>query len=153
MVSEASVMAAAAKYSETDFKLGDTTFYVRKLTAMRGHKVSEMIRAAVGVQTLRFGGASDVPTLIAGIILSLNPVDVEAITKVMWERVEFKNGTAQTPLPLLGNEDMAFEHLEPVDVYEVIVRCLAVNFTASLEGILSRMPEGLLSSPPLPTAT
>ena len=39
---------------------------------------------------------------------------------------------------LLGHEDTAFKDLDAVHVYEILVRALAVNFTASWAAIQSR---------------
>ena len=48
----------------------------------------------------------------------------------LFEHVTFANDAAVTPQKLRGGEELAFR--EPTDPYEVLARCLIVNFGHSL---------------------
>ena len=58
----------------------------------------------------------------------------------MFNNVRFKGNGADNFVRLRDAEDMAFKDLEPVHIYEVLLRCLAVNFTGSLKELLLRFP-------------
>ena len=81
-------------------------------------------------------------------VLSLNPSFVTYVRKILFERVAFSNRLALDPMPLAGSEDMAFGGLEPVAIYEVLARALAVNFTASWQYAVSKFQNVSLGSIP-----
>ena len=73
------------------------------------------------------------------LILSVDPVGLENVRKYLFAEITFTNANAKTAMPLAGNEGLALSGLEPVAVYEILMRALAVNFTESFSAILSRL--------------
>ena len=68
------------------------------------------------------------------------------VGRKVFEKVSFANARITTPQQLAGTEDTAFDGLEPVAVYEVLLRALAVNFTASFRALVSKLPDVDLNS-------
>ncbi len=143
----------AEKYTEQDFTIGQTKFSIEKLLPMEGFRVLEEIRAALGTRLANTPADSGVATVIASVALSIPPAVVDTIMRDMFAHVTFTNHLQATRATLAGNEGTAFDGLEPVNVYEVFVRCLAVNFFSSLEDGLSRLGKAGKDSPPPVTKT
>ena len=166
--------------NERQFEVDGTFFTVNPLPAMAGFSLLEDVRRNLGdsldvsgmretlsidtdtaKDTYTTAAAGDASTQVkasgaaamARTLMRLDPVFVERVRSTLFEHVTFKNETAVTPQMLHGAEDMAFQ--SPFAVYEVLVRCLAVNFTtripASVSGMFTRMRDTLLSSQPDPT--
>lgn len=158
--------AAKAAFLETikqwearEIKMGNTTFYFEKLLPMKGFDVLEIIRPGLADALDRmpmFDPTKLTPeagiALLFSVVLKVSPATIRLARDQMFQEVKFTNAAAQTRMAVAGNEDTAFMDLEPIRVYEVIGRALAVNFTESLSVILSRMRQAPLSpSPPIPT--
>ncbi len=136
---------ALTNLEERTVTLGGTTFKIQKLLPMEAYQAFEMIRAELGEKLGRYeteeGQTLTVPDIILA-ILKLAPEKVDEVRRALFAGVTFTNERAETPMRLAGDENMAFEKLEPIDIYEVFVRCLAINFTGSLTAVLSKV-EGL----------
>ena len=135
--------------TEPEVEMMGTRFFIAKLPAMAAFDLMELIRHELGKsQSVTLPeGAPDV--LVSGLIrmvMSLDPAFVSGVRRKLFEHVSFSNQRVPTPQQLAGAEDMAFDGLEPVAVYEVLVRCLAVNFTPSLRALGSRLGDADLSS-------
>lgn len=141
--------------TDREFNIGTVRFKIDKMPATQGWRLMEYIRHAIGTQDHMAGVSPNDPgsTLVMGIaaIAALPTDTVEYIRNVMFPHVhywtaEVRGGNGVT-LTTDGDIDMAFADLEPVHLYELIVRCLAVNFTASYTAILSAFPsvEGVLT--------
>ena len=129
--------------TDTEFEIGGTRFFISKLPAMAGFDLLEVIRHEIGKsgvlgKELSDTTAADTNAMWLQMVLSLDPSFVAYVRKILFEKVAFSNRLAVNPLPLAGAEDMAFGGLEPVAIYEVLGRALAVNFTASLESAVSK---------------
>ena len=131
--------------TENDFTIAQTRFVIDKLPAMRAYDLLEAIRYEVGTTDQQGTIEWRADTLI-GLILGLKPAFVKQVRDKLFAAVHFTNENAQTPQPLLGAEDTAFKGLEPVSVYEVLTRCLAVNFMPSLHVIISKLPSEIRDS-------
>ena len=135
--------------TDTDIEIDGTRFFIAKLPAMAAFDLMETIRHELGRSQAPAApeNAPDVlaPSLIR-VVLSLDPAFVSQVRRKLFERVSFSNQRAPTPQQLAGAEDMAFDGLEPVAVYEVLVRSLAVNFTPSLRALGSRLGGADLTS-------
>ena len=133
----------------TEFEIDGTRFFIAKLPAMGAFALLEMIRHELGrapaLSMPEATSGADTMSLLK-IVLSLDPAFVRRVRSTLFEKVSFSNARAVDPQPLAGSEDMAFDGLEPVAVYETLLRCLAVNFTESLRAIASRFPDVDLSS-------
>ena len=141
----------------TEFEIGGARFVISKLPAMPAFALLEEIRREVGRRSSALapddaGGAGTAGLL--QLVLDLEPQFVDRVRRKLFENVVFANETARTPQPLAGAEDIAFEGLEPLAVYEVLLRCLAVNFSASLRGVVSRLNAlGWTSIPSTPSGS
>ena len=130
---------------------GDTAFRIGKMPALAGWDVLEDIRVESG-GTLDMDHAGGVRTAFATMLAGFSKPFVARLRTTMFQHVTFTNSVARDAQVLAGAEDMAFNHIEaePGHVYELLLRCLAVNFTPSFlaasEKILSLMPPSTRSS-------
>lgn len=137
--------------SDTSFTIGETTFSVYKLLPHDAFTLLDMIRVstmrnAVGVlPNIAIGGQNAREVFEQGfmafllMLLSMPSDDLLRVRDVLWRNVEFTNHMAQSPMSLESNHEMAFDRLEGIHYYEVLVRCLVVNFTESWDAIQSLM--------------
>ncbi len=134
--------------TEPECQIGETQFFFDKLGAMEAWRILERIRHELSRTNL--GEIGDVTVLVRA-ILALDPAFIERLRRDLFEHVRFVNTKALSPQSLLGAEDMAFEGegVEPVAVYEVLVRSLAVNFTGSFGAVVSQFGDEPPSSSPL----
>ena len=152
--------ALAGKYLDRTFSLdgseGTTHFTIHKLLAMEGFRVLDKIREAVGERLSHVDSDASVPTMIAAVALSIPTAKVEEIMRPLFAQVTYTNTHAKTPLKVSdGNiiDDAAFAGLEPIAIYNLLIRCLAVNFFSSFTEIKSLLATALPDSSPQPTAT
>lgn len=139
--------------SDRDFELNGTHYIVRPLGAMAGWRLLEQIRHQVGgvvgqaelTAALNFTeeNAGEATALVGQVLLRLEPAFVDATMQTLFRNVTFRNDQAVNGQPLAGSEDMAFS--APDDPYQLLVRCLAVNFGGSAQRVVSRF-SGLLST-------
>ena len=139
--------------TDTEFEIGGTRFVISKLSAVAGFDLLEMIRHKIGKsdvlgKEISDTTAADTNAMWLQMVLSLDPSFVAYVRKILFERVAFSNRLAVDALLLAGSEDIAFGGLEPVAIYEVLVRALAVKFTASLESVVSKFQNVSLGSIP-----
>ena len=129
-------------FTDTEFVIGDTTFTVVKFGAMEGWRILERIRhefAKTNVSLETAGMDSAGAATLLRSILGLDPLFVEGLRIDLFKMINFRNSQYLTPIAVAGSEDGAFEGLEPVAIYEVMLRSLAVNFTDSFSGLVSRI--------------
>ena len=146
----ASLNGIVGNLTDTEFQIGGTRFFVAKLPAMAAFDLLEVIRHELGKSTsLRLPDATSEGAVgsLLQMVLSLDPSFVAYARKILFEKVEFSNHLSARQ-PLAGVEDTAFLDLEPVAIYEVLARALAVNFTASLESVVSKFQNVSLGSIP-----
>ena len=88
-------------------------------------------------------------------IMCLIPTETIALAMDhLFRYVHYTRPNVQDLVVLHGDIDGAFEGLEPIAIYEALVRCLCVNFTGSFSVLLSRMGgEASPSTPPSNTQT
>ena len=142
-------MAPLDSLTDTEFEIDGTRFFVAKLPAMAAFFLLEQIRHELGKSqalTIPEGAEEQTITALLKMVLSLDPAFVRLVRLKLFEKVSFSNARVTTPQPLAGAEDTAFDGLEPVAVYEVLLRCLAVNFLGSLRGLVSKLGDANLDS-------
>ena len=136
----ASLFGNIRNFTESEFNIGTTHFKVHKLAPKTGFKVLEMIRTAVGPGLSSLPVEGGTMSIITNVVFSIPEDAVERISNAMYERVEFSPaGSTGGAMPLLASLEMATEAFEPFEFYELLARCLAVNFTGSWDAILSRI--------------
>ena len=139
---------------ETEFGIEETRFVIGKMKAMEGFACLERIREQVGQSLGLEVSTASTPAALLRIVLSLPTTFVEKLRVQLFKHVRYQNAHAVTLAPLTGNEDSAFDALEPSAIYEVLARSLAVNFTPSFRGIVETISKlGSLestSNPSLP---
>ena len=131
--------------TDNEVQFGETHFDIRKLPVMEGWHTLEYIRRRVGDKLLDIDlGDSDLGagtydakavTSVFGAILSMEETDIDKVRTALFKHVKFRNESAKDWQVLEGAEDMAFQALEPGNVYEVLVRCLVVNFFGSFQAL------------------
>lgn len=148
------------KLLDEEFTLGATSFRIHKIPALEAWEVLEQIREQFGktldadVMALKGVGSAmadkasenghasdrtaDQISAMARLVLGLPPSFVKSLRNRLFAHAQFRNQVAVDWQPLQGGEDTAFMNLEPVEVYNVLVRCLAVNFFPSFRGLFGR---------------
>ena len=127
---------------DPELKLGETSFRINKMPAMKGWRVLLGIRKAVGDE-MRPEELS--PDLLR-IAMALPTPYVLQLQDEMFAYVDFWNDKT-TPQKVKDAEDMAFDGLEPGAVMEVLVRSLCVNFSPSFRGIIEQISRALAGKP------
>lgn len=124
---------------QPEFSIGETHYTVIKFGSLEGWRVFEHIRLAVGTSDLDIDGNLDNKAILGWIkaILALDLSFVDGLRVTLFKNISFRNTSAASPQPLSGAEDMAIA--EPLHIYEIMFRSLAVNFTPSFIDILSRL--------------
>ncbi len=144
---------SAEHLQEAECEIGGTRFFFAKLAALDAWDLLERIRHEIG-KTAAAAAPSvaddDTGMSLLQLMLSLDPVFVRSVRDKLFERVSYANESAVTPQPLGRAEPMAFADLEPVAIYEVLARALAVNFLPSVRN-LGSMLNGL-SQTSIPSA-
>jgi len=140
------------KLKDPKFQVNDINFNITKLATMSGHEMFEDIRFALGqsADSIDAGAGEDqMAAMFFKSIMILPPNVIKGFRERIFEHIEFSraNETQEGWMKLSGLEDMAFENLEPIHVYEVFGRGLIVNFSGSFDAILSRFPgaQGLIT--------
>lgn len=131
------------KMKEPDFEIDGIKFKISKLSPMKGFKLFEQIRFSLvgSAGVAESGGSEESAALFFKTILALRPSIVQEFMDILFANVQFTGGSVKGGWSdLKGLEDMAFESLEPVHIYEVFGRCLIVNFYGSFLAIISKFP-------------
>ena len=136
-----SLLANPEALTERERQIGPTRFVFQKIPALEGFRIIEAIRhqlagvidwpsvpAAVG------GGGENIAILFRA-LMSLPPEFTERLRTTLFRHVLYSTPDVSQQ-PLHGAGDTAFETLEPIHVYEVMLRVLAVNFTDSFQSLL-----------------
>ena len=154
------ITAMAEKYCESQFSVdgdnGKTHFRITKLMPFDGFRVLDSIRAAIGERLATVNADASVMTIIISVAASIPPNKMEEVMRPLFASVTYTNAHAKTPAPVCdGNaiDQTAFAGLEPITVYNLLLRCLAVNFFSSFAGIKSLLDDIIPDSNPQPTPT
>lgn len=118
---------------------GETTFSLGKMPATTGWDVLEEIREA-STAPLKFDEA-DPRDMFQAVVLSLPKPFTRRLRDKMFAYVTFQNRMQQTPEVLAGHEEEAFDAIgaEPIEIYDLFIRSLAVNFTPSFLAMLDKI--------------
>lgn len=133
------------KMTNPEFEINGIKFKVSKLSPMNGFRLFEQIRfALVGSADVAKGDSEEEnAALFFKSVLALHPDIIQDFMDVLFASVQFTGGAIKSGWSdLRGLEDMAFESLEPVHIYEVFGRSLVVNFSGSFSAIASKFPGG-----------
>lgn len=131
---------------------GETKFHIEKMPAMEGWDVLEDIREAA-TSPLNMQHAGGIESAVQALVTSLPKRFTRELRDVMFGHVTFTNRIMQTPTVLAGDEDSAFNAIgaEPIAVYELFLRTLAVNFTPSFLAMFEKISSILKSIGWLPS--
>ena len=125
-------------------------FYIQKLPALAAFNLMERMRHAYFTGDLNGSHLPNTPDKVAATLLvilqgvmSLPPEVIADVRETLFEGVMFSgNGVkSTTPICLADNEHLAFANMEPSVIYELIVRCLVVNFKESFSGVVSDLSQ------------
>lgn len=119
---------------------GETEFTLAKMPATKGWDVLEEIRSASGSASNGPAGGG-IEAEIKNLVAALPKEFARALRNTMFQYVTFRNRMAVSPMNLAGNEEVAFDAIEaePLAIYEVFLRSLAVNFTPSFLELQDRI--------------
>ena len=129
--------------NQSKITINDTTFVIGKLGAFKSFKLLEKIRVALAYSS---NDVKNESTDINGFIKAILALPEELIDEVMeifFDAVRFikKDEVKGAGLPLeKQNYDMAFASLEPVHIYELLARCITINFFCSFQELQKRFP-------------
>jgi len=124
-----------------EFTMEGVKFQIKKLSPIKGFNLFEKIRYEISRNADSAEAEPDSPLLFYKAILTLNPDVIEGIREDLFRNVSFRgNGVETGWMDLDGSEDMAFQEMEPLHVYELLIRCLAVNFSGSFHALISKFP-------------
>jgi hypothetical protein len=127
-----------------EFTISGILFRIKEADAERQFDILEKIRNALsdpaGIHK-SVGDAKDETRAGAAILkaaLSIDPAKMKSIRIDLFELVDVRlEGTGQSvPLPEVW--EIVKKKIKGIDIYEIIVRAIAVNFTESLRGLASR---------------
>ena len=130
-------------YSDKTVRIKNTTFYIQKMNADKGWEVFEKLRVALADKAAEMESVGFEKDFIK--LFSCLPIDfVLSLRQELFSHVYFTNQEAKDRLEL--SEEfipMAFKELEPIHIYELLFRCLAVNFFSSFQIIKEKFPPGI----------
>ena len=122
--------------NQSKITINDVTFSIGKLPAFRSFKLLEKIRVALAHSSNDVkASSSDINGFIKS-VLALPESLVDEVMEVFFDSVKFikKEEVKGTGLPLEKQYyDMAFASLEPVHIYELLARCILINFFCSFQ--------------------
>lgn len=137
---KAQAAALADQLDQREVVIDGTTYRIEKLLPMEAYRVLEVMRRVAGPILAGLPKGSSVGVILGRIMGQVPPETVETVRVALFKNVRFSNDrTKQTFRPLHPDEAMAFS--DPVHVYEILVRAMAVNFTASFRAAASRFQE------------
>lgn len=130
-------------FVEPDFEINGCEFHITKLKGLQGFRTFEKIRESFGRanESVSFGSDSqeDVAKALIGILTKLRAEDVEAILKDMIPCIEVKLPNSDVMGSFSKMSGMVYDVIDPLDIYEILARAVAVNFMESFLKVLSRL--------------
>ena len=128
---------------------GVVTFEIRKLSAVKAMEVVEILRVSLANTLTKLESSNNYVRDVLSLILTLPPEIVDKVKKMLFSSVVFrKEGEVKGGLPLEPQYyDMAFQTLDVFNIYELIARCLFVNFFYTVEKLKQFMAL-VLPNPP-----
>ena len=100
----------------------------------------EDIRPSVGMGITAILGKGLPTTTILAMVLNLPKNTFSNIKSKLFQNVSFTNTNMKSPTILAGNEDVAFNGLEALDIYQIFFRAFVVNFFSQFNVLLSHIP-------------
>ena len=122
------IIEALEPYNTPEHEIGGTRFVFGKVSPMEGMDILEDLRVECSrVVNLRQWASANP----FAILLAFDKLFVRALQERLFKHVRFVTAATSSQI-LRGAEDTAFEGLEPIRVYEVLIRSLSVNFIGSV---------------------
>lgn len=131
---------------QTQFMIGEKQFTILPLSAFEGFKLLEYIRENIGFNLLQFDSESLGSSLAS--LIATKAVYVDHVRKVLFSKVSFRTLDSKVSGMLSDiNINQAFEDCQAFDIYELLLRCVYVNFFSTFDRVSK-----LLDNKPQPTA-
>lgn len=124
---------------ELEFTKGETAFKINKLLAMDAFDVVEIIRTALAESKTIAGEFDNDGVALIKAILGINSDRLKEVKRKLFDHVTFTNTMYETPETLSKNEAAAFVGLDAVAIYEILGRCLIVNFMSTFQNLASSL--------------
>jgi hypothetical protein len=120
------------------------TFYITKLSPRIGFNLFESMRYTLASNADATDSGSDEQNtaMMIKALLTLPPEKLIEFTDILFAGLQFKNDAVEKGVAdFLLLEDLAMKDLQPLDIYELFIRCVIVNFYGSFRAMLSKFPE------------
>ena len=126
------------EFKKKEFTIADTKFVINKLNAYQGMLLLDKIRVSLFASEI--GDSSNELAMLLKSIAGFPHDKLIEIQGILFAKVQYckKGDNAKLYLSSENHIDMAFGDGEPVDIYELLLRCLAVNFTNSFKKIADK---------------
>jgi hypothetical protein len=133
-------------------KIGNVNFVINKLNAFEGDEVFGLMRTElVKVANVLDGDDMDMATLLKA-VMALPQATIREVRERLFNACTYQHEGINMAAPLDTHMfDTAFDGLDTFDIYELLARCLVVNFFSSSRKIKKLMahlnPPTKLESP------
>ena len=126
---------------DSEFSMCGVKFQVKKLSPIAGFHMFEKIRYEISSNAESSEAEPDSPLLFYKAVLTLEPRVIEEIRVELFKSVSFRgNGVESGWMELDGSEEMALQGMEALHIYELLIRCLSVNFSGSFHALIQKFP-------------
>ena len=126
-----------------DFTIGKIRYRVSVLKGMAGFNLLETIREAFSSKLSNaIGDGSDearAGAQMMSAVMSVDRIHVMKVWEAVQECIEVKLPNTDRFVSLSSAYALWEQEMEPLDLYEVLVRAVAVNFTKSIQDLMSRL--------------
>ena len=148
MLDQEKLLELSASWRQEKFRIGGTTYIVKKLLPLDAWETMEIIREGIGPAIMDTNVSEEGRIKLTDMLLAFVNLDRSVVAQVrdrLFEEVRFTNKTAKTPLIVAENMEIAFQGLDFMAVYEVLIRAVVINFGESLSVRMRR--EGAATPP------
>lgn len=130
----------ADKFLQLDFELCETKFTILPLNAFEAYKLLEYVREHIGVNLLQFN-ASDIASSLVSLVAT-KTMHVEHVRQTLFTKVRYKLPTSVEGAMMKNESDIvqAFHKGTAADIYELLLRCVFVNFFSTFKRLSAVMP-------------
>lgn len=134
------------QYQERKIVIADTTFQINKLNAFESMKLLDTIR--VSIASVNIDDNTNDITAIFKTIFGFPTEKLLEVQEKLFNKIQY-TCKGDTGLLFLNSEhaiNHAFKDGEPIDIYELLLRALAVNFTNSFKKIADKIQNLLVQN-------
>jgi len=114
-------------------------FYAALMSAMGGGDTDDVDGdSVIDMDDSRIAEAESMAKFFQELSGLLDSPTLERVRKALFAKIRWRKNEKKKWRGLSGVEDEAFHHLDPLHVYEILVRSFLLNFTGTLRAFRSR---------------